>query len=79
MKLHKVDGPFTEGTSCDDRMEGRGRISRLRGEMLEIGTVFDYFNAITEERRLKIPNTHDFLGGGEAGEVATTSATMTGI
>ena len=47
--------------------------------MLAIGTVFDCFNAITEERRPKIPSTHDFLGGGEAEEVATTSAAMTDI
>ena len=77
--FHKVNGPFTKRTSCDDRMEGSERSSRLGGEMLAMGTMFEYFNAITEERRPKIPSTHDFLGGGEAGEVATTSAAMTGI
>ena len=79
LTLHKFDGPFIEGTNCDNGMEGSRRSSRLRGEMLEIGTVFDLFNTITEERRPKIPSTHDFLGGGEAREVATTSAAMAGI
>ena len=60
-------------------MERSGRSSCLGGEVLAIGTVFDCFNAITEERRPKISSTHDFLGGGETGEVATTSAAMTGI
>ena len=60
-------------------MEGSGRSSRLGGEMLAIGTVFDCFNVITDERRPKIPSVHDFLGGGEVGEVATTSTAMTGI
>ena len=78
-KFHKVDGPFTKWTGGDDRMERSGRSSRLGGEMLAIGTVFDCFNAITEERRPKIASTHDFLGGGEAREVATTSTAMTGI
>ena len=77
--FHKVNGPFTKRTSYDDRMDGSGRSSCLGGEMLAIGTVFDGFNAITEERRPKIPSAHDFLGGGEAGEVATTSTAMTGI
>ena len=77
--FHKVNGPFTKRISCDDRMEGSGRSSRLGGEMLAIGTVFDYFNAITKERRPKISSTYDFLGGGETGEVATTSTTMIGI
>ena len=58
--LHKVDGPFTKGTSCDDRMEGSWRSSRLRGEMLAIGTVFDCFNAINEQKRKKIPSAHEF-------------------
>ena len=71
--FHKVNGPFPKRASCDDRMEGSGRSSRLGGEMLAIGTVFDYFNAITEERRPKIPGAHDFLGGGKAGKVAPTS------
>ena len=77
--FHKVDGPFAKRTGGDERMERSGRSSRLGGEMLAIRTVFDCYNAITEERRQKIPSTHDFLGGGEAGEVATTSATMIGI
>ena len=79
MTFHKVNGPFAKRASCDDMMEGSGRSSRLGGKMLAIGIVFDRFNAITEERRPKIPSTHDFLGSGEAGEVATTRATMTGI
>ena len=53
--FHKVDDPFTKRTSCDDRVERRGRSSRLGGEMLAIGTVFDYFNAITEEEGQKYP------------------------
>ena len=77
--LHKFDGPFTKGTSCDDRMEGSRGSSRLRGKMLVIGTVFDCLNAITEEGRPKIPSAHDFLGGSNTGEVATTSAAMAGI
>ena len=78
-KFHKVDGSFTKRTSCDNMMERRGRSSHLGGEILAIGTVFDCFNAITEERRPKKPSPHDFLGGSEAGEVATTSTAMTGI
>ena len=77
--LHKVDGPFTKGTSCDNRMEGSWGSLRLRGEMLAIGTVFDCLNAITEEGRPKIPSAHDFLGSRKTGEMATASATMAGI
>ena len=60
-------------------MEGSWGSSRLRGKMLAIGTVFDYLNAITKERRPKIPSAHDFLGSSKTGEVATASATMAGI
>ena len=60
-------------------MEGSWGSSRLRGEMLAIGTVFDCLNAITKERRPKIPSTHDFLGSSKTGEVATASAAMAGI
>ena len=77
--LHKVDGPFTKGTSCDDRMEGSWGSSRLRGEMLAIGTVFDCFNAIAEERRPKIPSAHNFLGSSTTREVVATSTVMTDI
>ena len=77
--LHKVDGPFTKGTSCDDRMEGSLGSSCLRGKMLAIGTVFNCLNAITEEGRPKIPSAHDFLGSSETREVATASTAMVGI
>ena len=60
-------------------MEGRWGSSRLRGEMLAIGIVFDCLNAITEEGRPKIPSAHEFLGGSKTGEVATASTTMAGI
>ena len=60
-------------------MEGSWGSSRLRGEMLAIGTVFDCFNAITEEGRPEIPNAHDFLGSSKTGEMATASAAMAGI
>ena len=60
-------------------MEGSQRGSCLRGKMLAIGTVFDCFNVIIEERRPKIPNAHDFLGSGKTRGVATTSAAMAGI
>ena len=79
LTFHKVNGPFAKRASCDDRMEGSGRSSRLGGEMLAIGTVFDCFNAIIEERRPKIPNAHDFLGSSRTEEVATTSTAMIGI
>ena len=65
--FHEVDGPLTKRINCDEGMEGSGGSSCLRGEMLEIGTVFEGFNAIAEERRPKIPSAHDFLGGGEIG------------
>ena len=77
--LHKVDGPFIEGTSGDDWMEGSWGSSCLRGEMLAIGTVFDCLNAITKERRPKIPSAHEFLGSSKTREVTTASATMAGI
>ena len=77
--LHKVDGPFTKGTSGNDRMEGSWWSSRLRGEMLATGTVFDCLDAIIEEGRPKIPDAHYFLGSSKTGEVATTSAAMAGI
>ena len=60
-------------------MEGSWGSSRLRGEMLAIGTVFDCFNAITEEGRPEIPSAHDFLGSSKTREVATVSAAMAGI
>ena len=60
-------------------MERSWGSSRLRGEMLAIGTVFDCLNAITKERRPKIPSAHDFLGSSKTGEVATASAAMAGI
>ena len=46
---------------------------------MAIGTVFDCFNAITEEGRPEIPSAHDFLGSSKTGEMATTSAAMAGI
>ena len=60
-------------------MEGSWGSSRLRGEMLAIGTVFDYLNAINEEGRPKKPSAHEFLGSSKTGEVATASAAMAGI
>ena len=60
-------------------MKGSWGSSRLRGEMLAIGTVFDYFNAITEEGRPEIPSAHEFLGSSKTREVATASAAMAGI
>ena len=60
-------------------MEGSWWSSRFRGEMLAIGTVFDCLNAITKERRPKIPCAHDFLGSSKTREVATASAAMAGI
>lgn len=60
-------------------MEGSWGSSQLRGKMLAIGTVFDCFNAITEEGRPEIPSAHEFLSSSKTGEVATASATMAGI
>ena len=77
--LHEVNGPFTERTSSENEMEGSGGSSCLRGKMLAIGTVFDCFNAINEERRPKIPSAHDFFGGSKTREVATTNTAMTSI
>ena len=47
--------------------------------MLAIGTVFDCFNAITEEGRPEIPSAHDFLGSSKTREVSTASTAMAGI
>ena len=60
-------------------MEGSWWSSRLRGEMLAIGTVFDCLNAITKERRPKIPSAHEFLGSDKTRDVDITSTAMTGI
>ena len=60
-------------------MDGSWWSSRLRGEMLAIGTVFDCLNAISKEGRPKIPSAYDFMGSSETEEVATASAAMAGI
>ena len=61
------------------RMEGSQRNSCLWGKMLEIGIVFDCINVITEERRQKVTNTHDFLGSHHTREMSTASPIVTSI
>jgi hypothetical protein len=71
--LHKVNGQFEKWTSINNRVKQGWWGPFLRGGKLIVSTTFNFLDTISEESRLEIASTHDFLGSVHPRKVTTKS------
>ena len=73
---HKVNAPFAEGASSNDRVEKSGGSAGFVGIELTLLTSFHGMNAIMKQGRPKVTSLDNLLRGGDTGNMAPTCTTV---
>ena len=76
---HKVNAPFAEGASSNDRVKKSGGSTGFVGVELTLLTTSHGMNAVMKQGRPKVTSPDNLLSRGDAREMAPTSAAVTVI